>query len=45
VVHKLRHLQTNCPKDIYPEMKEDFHEISLAAGSEAAKQAYDRFIH
>ena len=44
VVHKLRNLQTYCPKDVYPEVKEDFHEISLAASLETAKQAYDRFV-
>jgi transposase-like protein len=44
VVHKLRNLQTYCPKDIYPEVKEDFHEITQAANAEAAQQAYDRFI-
>jgi transposase-like protein len=44
VVHKLRNLQTYCTKDIYLEVKEDFHEITQAANAEAGHQAYERFI-
>lgn len=43
-VHKLRNLQTYCPKTIYPEVKDDFNEIIHAETLEAAKAAYGRFL-
>jgi putative transposase len=42
-VHKLRNLQTHCPKDAYDDVKGDFNEIIHASGSEEAKKAYVRF--
>lgn len=43
-VHKLRNLQTYCPKAIYPEVKDSFNDIIQADTLEAAKAAYGRFL-
>lgn len=44
LVHKLRNLETYCPQEIYPHIREDFHEISEAKNLKSAKAAYDRFL-
>jgi putative transposase len=43
-VHKLRNLQTYCPKAIYPEVKDSFNEIIQASSYEAGKAAYGSFL-
>ena len=42
-VHKLRNLQTYCPKEVYLEVKDSFNEIIQATNFEAGKAAYGRF--
>lgn len=44
LVHKLRNLETYCPREVYREVREDFHEISGAKNLKAARAAYDRFV-
>jgi transposase-like protein len=43
-VHKLRNLQTYCPKPVYPEVKDSYGEIIQATNNEAGKAAYGRFL-
>ena len=43
-VHKLRNLQTYCPKSVYLEVKDSFNEIIQATNYEAGKAAYGRFV-
>jgi putative transposase len=43
-VHKLRNLQTYCPKTIYPEVKDSFNEIIQVTSLEASKAAYECFL-
>jgi transposase-like protein len=44
VVHKLRNLERHSPQEIYPEVKEDYHKITLADSLESAEKAYRRFV-
>lgn len=43
-LHKLRNLQTYCPKAIYPDVKDGFNEIIQAPDLEVAQAAYKRFL-
>jgi putative transposase len=43
-VHKLRNLQTYCPKSIYLEVKDSFNAIIQGVSYEAGKAAYGRFL-
>lgn len=43
VVHKLRNLQTHCPKKSWPNLHADFTAIVEAPSRNAARAAYERF--
>jgi putative transposase len=44
VVHKLRNLEAHAPTDVYPEVKQDFHQITEADDLEAAQAARRKFV-
>ena len=44
VVHKLRNLETHCPKTAFGEMNADYKAIFDAPSPKAGKAAYERFI-
>lgn len=44
VVHKLRNLEAHAPSDVYPEIKQDFHQITEADDLEAAQAARRKFV-